>query len=120
MSTETLYHDAHVQFGIDEVYILPKVDFNLLKKLQQRAEVTLDGTDPVVQKNVLHDMILIFHKKVQSQSMIYRFFKFLHDNPSKEKDFKKSYTLLNEEELFEAIKSKKFTLVTTTDISTEH
>jgi hypothetical protein len=119
MLSQTAYNDAHTQFGIDEVYIHCGLDFNLLKKLQQRAEITLDGTDAVVQKNVIYDMVLIFHKKVQSRNMVYRFLQYLHSNPNQEKDFKESHMLLNVEELFEAIKSKKFVLVTATDISTE-
>lgn len=119
MSSTTTYQDAHVAYGIDEVYLQNPFDLNLLKKLQRRAEITLDGSDPVVLKNVKYDLILVFHKKVQTRNMIYKYLKFLQDNPAKDADFYKSHLLLNEDELFEAIKLKKFVLVTLTDLTTE-
>lgn len=106
-----LNDDPHTIFGIDEVYIQKSFDLNLLGKLQQRAALSLDSEETVVQNNVSCDMILVFHKRVQNKSMIYRFLKFLNQYAEKE-DFIRSNTLLNEEELFEAIKSKKFVLVT--------
>ena len=72
---------------------------------------SLDGEDNIVQKYASHDMILIFYSQVPSQSLIYRFLKFFNQDVDKE-NFIKSNTLLNEEELFSAIKSKKFVLVT--------
>ncbi|HEV8052179.1 MAG TPA: hypothetical protein VGP47_06775 [Parachlamydiaceae bacterium] len=116
--TDHTYHYAHTQFGIDEIYIHTGMDFNLLRKLQQRAEITLDSTDSVVTKYAVKDMVLIFHKKVTSQSYIYRFLKFLHQSPDREK-YLEAHTLLNEDEFFEAIKSSSFALVTTQDISIE-
>lgn len=112
MTFQNTYNDAHVQFGISEVYIHPSFDFNLLKKLQQRAEITLEGTDPIVSKYMSYDMIVFFQKGISNQNFIYRFLKFLNDNPTKERDFKEAHTLLNEEELFDAIKLKNFTLIT--------
>ena len=56
-------------------------------------------------------MILIFYNQAPSQNLIYRFLKFLDQDKNKE-SFIKSNTLLNEEELFSAIKSKNFVLVT--------
>jgi hypothetical protein len=116
--TDHTYHYAHTQYGINEIYIHPGMDFNLLRKLQQRAEITLDSTDPVISKYAVKDMVLIFHKRVTSQSYIYRFLKFLHQSPDREK-YLEAHTLLNEEEFFEAIKSTTFALVTNKDVSTE-
>jgi hypothetical protein len=109
MSSQDNY--AHAQFGIDEIYIHEGFNYSLLEKLHQRAVFSLDAEDNIVQKYASHDMILIFHKQVPSQSLIYRFLKFFDQNVDKE-NFIKSNTLLNEEELFSTIKSKKFVLVT--------
>lgn len=102
---------AHTQFGIDEVYIHEGFALNLLEKLQQRAALSLDAEDNIVLNHASHDMILIFYKRVPSQYLIYKFLKFLDQHDDKE-NFIKSNTLLNEEELFSAIKSKNFVLVT--------
>jgi hypothetical protein len=102
---------AHAKFGIDEIYIHEGFTYSLLEKLHQRAVFSLDAEDNIVQKYTSHDMILIFHKQVPSQSLIYRFLKFVNQDVDKE-NFIKSNTLLNEEELFSTIKSKKFVLVT--------
>jgi len=118
MQDQHTYHYAHTQFGIDEIYIHKGIYFNLLKKLQQRAEITLDSTDSIASKYAVKDMVLIFHKKVSSQSYIYRFLKFLHQSPDREK-YLEEHTLLNEDEFFEAIKSSTFVLVTNKDISSE-
>lgn len=109
--------EAHTQFGIDDICVHKALDFNLLKKLQRRAEITLDLTDNIVLKYVTYDMILIFHKRIPSQSLIYKFLKLLSQNPDK-LSYLESHTLLNEAELFEAIKSKTFALVTYSDLST--
>lgn len=103
--------DTHIKFGIDEIYIHEGFTYGLLEKLYQRSAFSLDAEEAIVQKYVSHDMILIFHNKVVSQGLIYQFLKSLHQEPSKE-DFIKSHTLLNEEELFATIKTKKFVLVT--------
>ena len=116
--TDHFYHDAHTQFGIDEIYIHNGLDYNLLRKLYQRAEMTLDSTDSVISKYAPNDMVLIFHKRVTTPSYVYKFLKFLHQSPVREK-YLEAHTLLNEEELFEAIKSKIFALVTAKDVSTE-
>ena len=111
--------NPHTKFGIDEVYINKEFAINLMDKLQQRAVFSLDSDDNIVHKNVSHDMILIFHKKVPSKNLIYRFLEFLHQYPSKE-DYVKSNTLLNdEEELFAAIKLQKFVFVTHKTLSKE-
>lgn len=102
---------AHAKFGIDEIYILEGLTDGLLEKLHQRAALSLDGEDTVIQKFASHDMILIFHKRVPSASLIYRFLKFLDQDAGRE-DFIKSNTLLDDGELFLAIKSKNFILVT--------
>ncbi len=106
----------HTQFGIDEIYFHKGLDYNLLKKLQQRAGITLDSTDNIILKYAAYDIILIFYNRLPSQSLIYKFLKFLHQNPRKE-TYVTSHTLLNEEEMFGAIKSKTFALVTHRDIS---
>lgn len=103
------------RFGIDEIYFHCALEPILLEKLQQRAELSLDAEDPIVRKHVSHDMILIFYKKAPSQSLIYRFLEFL-EQYSEKKNFIQSNTLLNEEELFSAIKSKKFVLVTFSEL----
>lgn len=112
------YSDDHERFGIDEVYIHKKLELSLLKKLQQRAERTLDSSDTIIKKNLPYDMIAMSRKGVPNQNMMYRFLEFLKSNPQKERDFQKYHTLLNEEELFDAIKSEKFLLLTTRDLST--
>ena len=110
--------DMHTQYGIDEVYLHKALDYNLLKKLQQRSEITLDSTDNMVFKYVCCDMILIFHHRSPNQSLIYRFLKLVHQLPNKE-TYLESHTLLNEDEVFEAIKSKTFVLITHRDVTTE-
>jgi hypothetical protein len=104
-------HYAYAKFGIDEVYIHEELTSSLLEKLDQRAAFSLDAENNIVQKHVSYNMILIFHNQIANQSLIYRFLKFLDQDPNKE-NFIKSNTLLNEDELFSAIKSKKFVLVT--------
>lgn len=104
-------NDAYAKFGIDEIYIQKSFPQSLLEKLHQRALFTLDAESLVVRKYASHDMVLIFHKQVPSQSLIYRFLEFLDQDPKKA-DFIKFNTLLNEEELFSTTKSKKFALVT--------
>lgn len=102
---------VHSQFGIDEIYFHAGFELNLLQKLQQRALLSLDGEDNIALKYASHDMILIFHKQVPSIGLIYRFLKFLSNYKERE-NFIQSNTLFNEEELFLAIKSKDFGLVT--------
>lgn len=102
---------AQAKFGIDEIYIHEGLACSLLEKLHQRAVFSLDAEDDIIQKYATHDMILIFYKQVPNPSSIYRFLKFLDLDVNKE-DFIKSNTLVNDEELFSAIKSKKFILVT--------
>lgn len=107
-------HDdyAHAKFGIDEIYFHEGFKRDLLEKLYQRAVFSLDSEDNIVQKYASHDIILIFHKQVPSSpSLIYRFLQSLNQEVDKE-NFIKANTLLNEEELFSAIKSKQFVLVT--------
>lgn len=99
------------KFGIDEIYFHEGLSPILLEKLYQRAVFSLDGEDNLAQKYASHDMILIFHHRVQSQNLIYRFLNSLDQDIDKA-NFIKSNTLLNEEELYSAIKSKKFVLVT--------
>ncbi len=111
------YQDAHEQFGINEVYIIEGLDEATLKKLQLRAELTLDGNDTVVKNHASYDMLFIFHKRVTSKSFMYRFLEFLQKNPSKEKDFRKLYELINPEEILESVQGKKYVLVSTRDLS---
>lgn len=109
MSSQDNY--ALAKFGIDEIYIHEGLTYSLLEKLHQRAILILDADDKIVLKHASHDMILIFHKRVSTQSLIYQFLKFFDEHTDKE-NFIKSNTLLNEEELFSTIKSKKFVLIT--------
>ena len=102
---------ALAKFGIDEIYIHEGLTYNLLEKLHQRAVFSLDAEDNIVQKYVSLDMVLIFRSLDPTPSLIYRFLKFLDQDRNKE-NFIKSNTLINEEELFSAIKSKNFVLVT--------
>jgi hypothetical protein len=102
---------AHAKFGIDEIYIHEGFTDYLLEKLHQRAVLSLDAEDNIVQKYASNDMILVFHKQAPTESLIYRFLKFLDQYIDRE-NFIKSHTLLNEEELFSTIKSKNFVLVT--------
>jgi ribosomal protein L16 Arg81 hydroxylase len=104
-------NDILSRFGIDEIYFYNGFSANLLEKLHQRAVLSLDASDAIVLNHVFHDMILIFHKKVPSQNLLYRFLKFLHLYADKE-NFIKSNTLLNADELFSAIKSKNYALIT--------
>lgn len=108
----------HIQFGIDEVYIHEGFGLNLLNKLQQRAVLCLDADDILVQKYAAQEMILIFHKRIPNNSQIYNFLKTLYQHPNRQ-SFIKANTLLNEEELFAAIKTKKFALVTRQVLSKE-
>lgn len=117
MLIQDTYQEAHEQFGIDEVYIIEGLDEATLRKLQLRAELTLDSNDTIVKNNVSYDMLMIFHKRVTKTSFIYRFLEFLRKNPSKEKDFRKLYELINPEEILEAVKSKKYVLVSARDLS---
>lgn len=109
MSSQDNY--AHAKFGIDEIYIHEGLSNQLLEKLYQRAVFCLDAEDPIIQKYVSHDMVLIFHNLNPTQSLTYRFLKFLDQDKNREY-FIKSNTLINEEELFSAVKSKNFVLVT--------
>lgn len=102
---------ALAKFGIDEIYIHDGLPPILLEKLHQRAVLSLDSEDNIVLKYAAHDMILVFRNSVPTPSLIYRFLKFLHEFPGKD-DFIESNTLINEDELFAAIKSKEFVLVT--------
>lgn len=104
---------ALAKFGIDEIYIHEGLTYSLLEKLHQRAMFSLDGEDNIVQKHVSLDIVLIFRNLTQTPtpSLIYRFLKFLDQDKNRE-NFIKSNTLINEEELFSAIKSKTFVLVT--------
>ncbi|MEI8365023.1 MAG: hypothetical protein WCF65_01275 [Parachlamydiaceae bacterium] len=109
MSSQDNY--AHAKFGIDEIYFHKGLTPTLLERLHRRAVFSLDAEDTIVLKYASHDMILIFHKKVPSQSLIYRFLQFFDQDIDKE-NFIKSNTLFNEEELSSIIKSKTFVLVT--------
>lgn len=112
MATQDNY--AHAKFGIDEIYIHEGFPNSWLEKIHQRAAFCLDAENNIVQKLVTHDMILIFYKQVPTASKIYQFLKFLDQDVNK-KSFIKSNTLCNEEEMeevFSAIKSKKYVLVT--------
>ena len=102
---------VHAKFGIDEIYIHEGFTQGLLEKLYQRAALSLDAEDNIALKHGSHDMVLVFYNQVPNQSLIYRFLKFLDQHADKE-NFIRSNTLLNEEELFGVIKSKKFILVT--------
>ena len=84
---------------------------DLLEKLHQRAMLSLDAQDNIIQKYVSLDIIFIFNSQSPSAGLIYRFLKFLDQDKNKE-NFIQSNTLINEEELFSAIKSKNFVLVT--------
>lgn len=100
-----------LKFGIDEIYIHEGFTHSLLEKLHQRSVLSLDAEDSPVLKYASHDMILVFHNRIPTRNLIYQFLKFL-DKDTNKGDFIKSNTLLNEEELFPTIKSKKFILVT--------
>lgn len=101
----------HAKFGIDEIYVHEGLSTGLIGKLHQRAVFSLDVEDPIASKYVSHDMVLVFHLEVPSPSLVYRFLKFLDQDKNK-KRFIESNTLLNEEELFSAIKCSKFILLT--------
>lgn len=102
---------THTQFGIDEIYFHMRLDFNLLEKLSRRAELTLDGSDPVVLQTVDFDIVLIFYRRVPSPSVIYRFLRMLQNSPERQ-NYIESNSLINADELFEAIKLKQYALVT--------
>jgi len=102
---------ALAKFGIDEIYIHEGLSQSLIDKLYQRSLFSLDAEDAVIKKYASHDMVLIFNKTSPNRSLIHRFFKFIDEDKNKD-DFIKSNLLINEEELFSAIKSKKFVLVT--------
>jgi hypothetical protein len=104
-------NNLHKKYGIDEIYVHPGLVYDTLEKLQHRAEFCIDGEDNIVQKHVSHDLVLIFYKKPPSKSFIYRFLADL-DKMVNKSDYIHSNTLLNEEDFFEAIKSKSFVLIT--------
>lgn len=108
----------HTKFGIDEIYFLMTCTDNLLEKLHQRAFLSLDGEDKIVSRYLSHTLILISHKGLPKPTLLYRFIEHLNKDISKE-NYIKENTLLNEEELFSAIKSKKFVLMTHKNISKE-
>lgn len=99
------------KFGISEIYFHKGFTSNLLEKLFRQSEYSLDGEDNIALKYASHDIIFIFNKQVQSSSIIYRFLKALDQDKNRE-SFIESNTLINEDELFLAIKSKSFVLVT--------
>jgi hypothetical protein len=100
------------KFGIDEIYIHPNLPSDLLEKLNQRAVLSLDGEDTIVQKHASHDMVLVFNKLLKpTGGNLYRFLKFLKEFPDQQ-SFIKDNTLINEAELFLAIKNKDYVLVT--------
>ena len=109
MSSQDNY--ALAKFGIDEIYIHEGLPFPLLEKLHQRAAFSLDAENSIIEKYVSHDIVLIFRNLAPTPSLIYQFLKFLDQDKNRE-NFIKSNTLINEEELFSAIKSKNFVLVT--------
>lgn len=109
MSSQDNY--ALAKFGIDEIYIHEGFTYSLLEKLHQRAMFSIDAEDSIVQKYVSLDIVLIFRNPAPTPSLIYHFLKFLDQDKNRE-NFIKTNTLINEEELFSAIKSKNFVLVT--------
>lgn len=96
----------HEAYGIDEIYFHPHLDSSLLKKLELRAQFTIDRLGPA-------DIILIYYKKSPDPFSIKRFIKLVQND----REYIESNTLLNEEELFEAIKSKNYVLITSRDLS---
>lgn|SRR5690606_6726557 len=103
--------EPHTQFGIDEVYLHSGFPQLLLGKLQQCAALCLDAEDTIVHNNVSGDMVLVFRKRVQSKNMLYRYLEFINRYPDRERYLEEN-TLINEDELLEAVKTKTFVLVT--------
>lgn len=99
------------KFGISEIYFHKEFTSTLLEKLFRQSEYTLDGEDNIALKYATNDIVFIFHHQVQSSSIIYRFLKALDLDKNRE-SFIESNTLLNENELLAALKSKSFVLVT--------
>ena len=99
------------KFGISEIYFHKGFTSHLLEKLFRQSEYSLDGEDNIALKYASHDILFIFNKQVQSSSIIYRFLKTLAQDKNRD-NFIESNTLINEGELFAAIKSKTFVLVT--------
>ena len=104
---------AHAKYGIAEIYFHENLTQSLLEKLYHRAKFSLDAEDPTILRYASHDIILIFDKITPTPSLIYQFLKFLDRNGEQEREkYIKDNTLLNEEELFSALKSKNFILIT--------
>ena len=101
----------HTKFGIQEIYFHKGFPYDLLEKLHYRAVYALDAEDKIAKRYITYDMILIFQKQVPTHSQIYRFIESL-DKFANKQDFIDANTLLNEDELLSAIKSKNFVLVT--------
>lgn len=101
----------HEKFGIEEVYFHENLSFSLLEKLSHRAVFSLDAENPVIQKYASTDIVLIFNTQNPNKNIISQFLKYLDQDKNKA-DYIKANTLINEEELFIAIKTKKFVLVT--------
>lgn len=99
------------KFGIDEIYIHAGFTELLREKMHRRAAFILDGEDEIVKKYVSHDIVLIFNKQIPSPSVIYRFLKCLDQDTKKDK-FIEANLVTDGEELFAAIKLKKYVLVT--------
>lgn len=104
-------HYLLAKFGIDEIYFLKSLPYDLLEKLHRWASLSLDAENPIILKHVSQDMVLIFHKQIPSQSLIYRFVEQLDKDKSKQ-EFIQSNTLINQDELLAAIKSQKYVLIT--------
>lgn len=108
----------HNKFGIDEIYIHDGFENSLREKLHQRALLCLDGEDNVVLKYASHDMILIYRNHMPNQSLIYRFLKTL-DQYTDRDNYIGLNTLVNEDELFQAVKSTNFVFVTPSSVIKE-
>jgi hypothetical protein len=107
----------HLAYGIDEVYLHKSLDLSLLEKLQQRASLTLDGSSSLIRKYAAYDMVLISYRP-PNRDMIIKFLKHLSQSPHKEQYYE-SNVLLNPDDLFDAVKTRSFTLVTGSVISEE-
>ncbi len=112
--------DNYIQekFGIDEIYLHETLSYDLLQKLHQRSLFSIDIESKTVEKYAPCDMVLIFYKQTPSQSLIYRFLKFLDQYKQKEA-FINSNSLETEDELFSAVKSKKYVLITPKELIKE-
>jgi hypothetical protein len=100
--------------GIEAVYFLGNdITFDHLQELQQKADLTLNGNDPILQKNCADNLILIGSP---TKLLIQSYLQFLSLNSTVEVSLR-AQALNNWQEILQTVKEKKFVLVTHRNLS---